>query len=82
VSAQKHVDYLFLSGHNYYINNKHGEIPVTKVLMRNGKIGWLYRVWETDTQTRYYLLIDRVAERYWTPKGKLPPFDKIEIDEA
>lgn len=55
---------------------------MTKVLMRSGEIGWLYRIWKTDTETRYYLIIDQIAERYRTPKGKLPPFDIIEIDEA
>lgn len=55
---------------------------MTKVLMRSGKIGWLYQIREFDMETRYYLIIDRITEKYWIPKGKLPPFDIIEIDEA
>lgn len=54
----------------------------TKVLMRDGKIGWLAWETETDTETRYRIFINRREERYRIPKGKLPPFDIIEIDEA
>ena len=53
-----------------------------KVLMRDGKIGWLSWEMETDTETRYRLLINRFEERYRIPKGRLPPFDIIEIDES
>jgi hypothetical protein len=54
----------------------------TKVLMRDGKIGWLVRESEYDDETRYRIFINRAEERYRIPKGKQRPFDIIEIDEA
>ena len=55
---------------------------MTKVLMRDGKIGWLYWEMEYDAETRYRIFINGTEERYRTPKGKRRPFDVIEIDEA